>query len=453
MASTSPLSALLSIISSGVQTLESAYSKDGLAFPSLDDPFRPTPLDQDAALAETRRLIVAAAAQLIATVRSPVEVLQEYAPGMYMTATLGFVEETNVADIIKEGGAQGLHVKAISLRNGVDESYLARVLRFLATRHVFKEVTPNVFSNNRISSLLVKAKSVQAINEDPVAKYDGAPLASFVASSADVALKSVHLFSPFLQNPGNAAAPFNIAFKTEAKMWDWYEEPGNEWRARRFTAAMKGGGDRFPPQLFTSGIRGDALSPDDVVVDVGGSIGSVALALYKAFPNLRYVVQDLGKQIDEAGKFWEANAPDAVSSGRVLLQVHDFFTPQPVKNAAVYFLRVVIHDWPDHDAKKILSNLRDAAAPSSKLILFDSLAVYSCEDPSSSVPKKVPYPLLGNLGIGGAGFATGLDLQMLTLFNGKERTEDEFRELGRVTGWKLDSVTPGPLATMVFSVI
>ncbi|KAG6854561.1 hypothetical protein C0991_004897 [Blastosporella zonata] len=452
MAST--LSDLLAIISSGVQRLESAYAKDGQSFPSLDDPFRPTALDQDAALAEARRLVVAAAAQLIAAVRSPVETLQEYAPGMYNTATLGFVEETNVADIIKEGGPQGLHVQEISARNGVDQSYLARVLRYLSTRHVFKEVSPNVFSNNRISSLLVKAKSVKEIQADPISKYDGAPLASFVASSADVALKTVHLFSSYLQNPGNAAAPFNVAFKTDTKMWDWYEEPGNEWRARRFTASMKGGGDRFPPQIFTAGINGDLLEPDDVVVDVGGSIGSVALTLYKSFPKLHYVVQDLGKQIDEAKKFWEFNAPEAVRDGKVDLQVHDFFTPQPVKNAAVYFLRVVIHDWPDHAAKKILSNLRDGAGPSTKLVLFDTLALYSCEDPSSTVStvQKVPSPLLANLGVAGAGFATGLDLQMLTLFNGKERTEDEFRELGRATGWKLESLKPGPLATMIFSV-
>lgn len=72
---------------------------------------------------------------------------------------------------------------------------------------------------------------------------------------------------------------------------------------------MKANGDMFPPQIFTggessardglpltqlsSGIDGNALKPDDVVVDVGGSIGTVTLTLLRAFPNLRYVVQDL----------------------------------------------------------------------------------------------------------------------------------------------------------------
>jgi hypothetical protein len=63
--------------------------------------------------------------------------------------------------------------------------------------------------------------------------------------------------------------------------------------------------------------------------------------------------------------------------------VHDFLTPQPIKHAAVYFLRFTIHNWPDPEAQMILSNLRDAANTSSKLVLFDYQAVHSCETPSS----------------------------------------------------------------------
>ncbi|KAG6354382.1 hypothetical protein INS49_004399 [Diaporthe citri] len=35
---------------------------------------------------------------------------------------------------------------------------------------------------------------------------------------------------------------------------------------------------------------------------------------------------------------------------RVELQVHDFFTPQPVKGARAYFTRSVLHDWPDEQS-------------------------------------------------------------------------------------------------------
>ncbi|KAG5644030.1 hypothetical protein DXG03_009245 [Asterophora parasitica] len=423
----SQLRALSDIIAGNLSVLEAAYEQEGAQFPSLDDPFQPTPLDSDPLLAHTKQLIAAAAAQLVANVRSPVEMLQEYSPGMYLTVTLGLVVDTNVPDILSVAGHKGLHVNDISAQNGVNPSYLARVLRFLATRHVFKEISPDVFANNRISSLLQKAKSLEEIQAD-----------------ADEALKGSVLFSEFIQNPERAASAFNIAHQTEAKMWDWYEDPGNELRARRFAAAMKGGADRFPAEIFDN----------DVVVDIGGSVGAAVLHLYKSYPNLQYVVQDLEKQIVVAKEFWKENAPEAVADGRVELQVYDFFTPQPVKGAAVYFHRVNIHNWPDREAKTIMQTMRAAASSSSKVVLFDIIATHVCEDPVSELStarQKVPSPLLPNLGVAGAGIHTAMDIQMLTLFNGKERTETEFRELGRCTGWKLEKVIPGLLPALVFS--
>ncbi|KAG6910307.1 hypothetical protein DXG01_011704 [Tephrocybe rancida] len=452
----SPLRALANLITTNVDALEAAYAEKGATFPSLDDPFRPTPLDFDPTLGPTKALIIAAAAQILATVCSPIEMLQEYSPGMYWTATLGFVVDANIPDILNEGGPEGVHVKDISTQNGVDPSYIARILRFLATRHVFREVTPDVFANNRISSLLSKNKSVAAIKADPVARFDEAPMAGFISSSADEALTSSVHFSEFVQNPTKAAAAFNIALKTEAKMWEWYEEAGNEWRARRFTAAMKFGINRYPGEIFVQGVGLKDLKDGDVVVDVGGSVGSCTLQLYKAFPNINYVVQDLEKQIEAAAGFWQENAPEAVPSGKVTLQANNFFTPQPVKGAAVYFLRVVIHDWPDHDAKTILQHLRDAANESSKLVIFDTLAFHVCEDTATetAAPKApAPFPLLANLGVAGAGFDTGLDIQMMNLFNGKERTEEEFRVLGLSVGWKLESIVRGPLPTFTFSAV
>jgi hypothetical protein len=104
--SSSPLTALAGIISQGAQTLESAYSKQGLSFPSLDKPFNPGPLDDDPELSATTRLVVAAAYQIIATVRSPLETIQDYAPAMYLTSSLGLVDEADVVDVLKGAGPQ-----------------------------------------------------------------------------------------------------------------------------------------------------------------------------------------------------------------------------------------------------------------------------------------------------------------------------------------------------------
>jgi len=233
-------------------------------------------------------------------------------------------------------------------------------------------------------------------------------------------------------------------------MWEWREEPHNIWRARRFAVGMKGGGDMFPASIFTEGVGGDKLPADALVVDVGGSIGSVTLKIAKVFPHLKYIVQDLQKEITEGEKFWASGAPDLISSGRVQLQVHNFFEPQPVKDAAVYFMRVVIHDWPDAPAKEIMANTRKAAGPNSKLVLFDLVMPYACATPGS---PPAPFPLLPNLGVAGAGFVTALDIEMMTVFNGKERTVDEFRALGEATGWKLEEVKPGMLFGFVYSAV
>lgn len=72
----------------------------------------------------------------------------------------------------------------------------------------------------------------------------------------------------------------------------------------------------------------------------------------------------------------------------------------------MYFLRHIIHDWPDKDAKKILDSLRTAAGAHSKLILFEGLARHVTEDPGTGA-QSVPYPLLPN---SGAEFLTTLDM-------------------------------------------
>lgn len=91
--------------------------------------------------------------------------------------------------------------------------------------------------------------------------------------------------------------------------------------------------------------------------------------------------------------------------GLRLLLAHDFFTPQPVRNASVFLLRVVLHDWPDAFAQKILLRLREAATPSSRLLIADFILPLACpdnmvglEDVEGAESLLAPSPLLPNLG-------------------------------------------------------
>ncbi|KIM88279.1 hypothetical protein PILCRDRAFT_3298, partial [Piloderma croceum F 1598] len=83
--------------------------------------------------------------------------------------------------------------------------------------------------------------------------------------------------------------------------------------------------------------------------------------------------------------------PGASADARVKLQTHDFFTPQPVKNSASFFLRYVLHDRPTENAKLILKALRLSATPNMKLILLENIVPYAVAGLELNTPgDKVP---------------------------------------------------------------
>jgi hypothetical protein len=120
--SRSPLSNLVSLLSSSVQTLEAAYDKAGATFPSLDAPFVPGALDGNPEVNHVARIIVATAAQIIATVRSPTEVLGEYSTGSLASAALSLTVDVHVANIIKDSGDNVRSVASSRLLHGLQDN-------------------------------------------------------------------------------------------------------------------------------------------------------------------------------------------------------------------------------------------------------------------------------------------------------------------------------------------
>ena len=72
-------------------------------------------------------------------------------------------------------------------------------------------------------------------------------------------------------------------------------------------------------------------------------------------------------------------------------------------------LRIIIHDWSDKYAIRILRRLRDAAAPSTKLVIIGCITDYACRFPKDKAEASPPEPLLANLG-GANIFPYSLDL-------------------------------------------
>ena len=152
------------------------------------------------------------------------------------------------------------------------------------------------------------------------------------------------------------------------------------------------------------------------LVDVGGGQGSMLATILQRYPEVTAVLFDLPTVVERA-------RPLLASSGvadRCEVVSGDFFQSVP-HGGDGYIMRHIIHDWDDERSIHILRNTRHAIDPLGRLLLVDSV-IASGNSPS---PAKL------------------VDLEMMALTGGCERTEAEFRELLAATGFRLLSVHPG----------
>ncbi|KAJ7220899.1 O-methyltransferase-domain-containing protein [Mycena pura] len=134
------------------------------------------------------------------------------------------------------------------------------------------------------------------------------------------------------------------------------------------------------------------------------------MTIAQKYPKLRVVVQDLEHTVEGAKELWKESFPAHIERNMVEFQALDFFDPQPVKNAAVFMLRLIAHNWNDAVLVKILQNLRDAAQPTTQLVIIEKILSFAAL-PGSEV-ANVPgaqgptarAPLLPNWGVGTAEF-------------------------------------------------
>jgi hypothetical protein len=96
----------------------------------------------------------------------------------------------------------------------------------------------------------------------------------------------------------------------------------------------------------------------------------------------------------------------------VTIQAHDFFSPQPIKDADVFLLRYTLHDWSNAITIRILKRLREAAVPGkTRLVVIDGLIRYACAVEQKDIRgaedivfegldkgSEAPVGLLANLG-------------------------------------------------------
>lgn len=248
-------------------------------------------------------------------------------------------------------GPSGAHVSQLSQKTGVDPDKLAHILRLLATHHITREVSPNVFANNRISSLIDSGKSWDQLVCDPNGKYKATNgIAAFVGLCTDELMKSsAYLTEAYLptapgHKPDSASlptrAPFNYAFDCEGVgFFGWLEGEGsslqpnpNLSRLLRFSSAMTGTESWEPPGTILTGFDWASLPRGALVVDVGGGIGSTSMLLASAFSSLeddpdsaeslglRFIIQDRGVVVKMGEKAWRDKCPRLLDEGIVNFQ-------------------------------------------------------------------------------------------------------------------------------------
>jgi hypothetical protein len=153
------------------------------------------------------------------------------------------------------------------------------------------------------------------------------------------------------------------------------------------------------------------------VVDVGGGFGHMAVALLEKYPGLRGVVMDVPDLIPIARKSFPVSDP-AVAS-RLEYVGGDMFDSVPP--ADVYVMKHIIHDWDDERCLRLLRNCHRSMQGDGRMICVDAV-----------------LPPMGNAG-GGSGKL--LDLHMMVLIPGKERTQAQWQALYQAAGFRIRSIT------------
>ncbi len=158
------------------------------------------------------------------------------------------------------------------------------------------------------------------------------------------------------------------------------------------------------------------FSDAETIADIGGGHGLLLATALKTNPDAKGILFDQPQVVEGAGKILEVEGV----AERVSTIGGNFFESVAVE-ADVYLMKFIIHDWNDEQSIRILSNIAESAKPGARLLLVETVVE---EDDSIASMSKV------------------MDLNMLAMTSGKERTATEYAALFEKTGFKLTRVIP-----------
>jgi len=306
-------------------------------------------------------------------------------------ATLGIADLLNVGERSAAALASALHV---------NEDALYRALRFLSGHGIFREISSRTFVNTPLSDYL---RSDVPGSMRPVLMFRG----------------SRYYFAPFTEFLYSLQTGLPAREKVLGSGTFEYLRADPE-AERVFDEAM----------TAISALSASAIAAIydfgrwETVTDVGGGNGALLAAILRAHPSLHGVLAD-APTVVERSRRREFLSGDLAS--RTRFETCDFFHAIPSGSRA-FMMKNIIHDWNDAQACEILRNCRRAVPDDGVLLLIEYCLG---EDNTASVGKMV-------------------DLVMLTITGGKERTVNEHRALLASAGFQLNRAIPvSPEITMI----
>ena len=308
---------------------------------------------------------------------NPFSTVLEMAGGYCLSRCLHVVTSFGIADALGDSSRTAAELAAIC---DVDPEALARMLRLLSAYGIFR-LEGNRFAHSP-SSQLLRSDHPQSMKD--LVRMFGLNMNWRVYEQLAYSLKT-----------GRPAAQ-NVV---PEGFWSYFADHPEENAI--FNAAMTGKANAHVGALVST----YDFSRFKVIGDIGGGHGHLLRAILESSPSAKGILFDQPHVIKEV-------TTDA--SDRLTLQGGDFFKDDlPVCDA--YILMEVIHDWSDEDSIAILKSIRHNAPLDAKLLLIEQII------PDDSGPD----------------WSKMLDIHMLALLGGKQRTSQEYETLLKRSGFTL----------------
>ena len=305
---------------------------------------------------------------------------------LYALARLG------VPDLLADGPRPADEIAGAT---GTDRRAVRRVLNAVTAAGLFRETAPGTFALTPVTRLLCTDATRSS------------------RPSAIMFGEEVHRsFGAIMHTMRTGEPAFDHLYGT-----GFYDYLSNDPELGAvFSAAM---GSASVP----SALAGCDLSGLGTLVDVGGGDGGLLARVLTRYPGASGVLVDLPEAVGQA----RARLAGTALEQRVRTVPGSFFDPLP-GGGAVYTLARVLHNWDDEQALTILRRVREAIPDHGRLLVFERL------ESDSAAPAR-----------GARAQAQLIDLLMLVMLAGRDRTEQEYRGLLDSAGFEVRAVRAAPL--------